>query len=80
MGVQTSNGAIIITGASRGIGAAIAKLAAARGFSVAVNFATGKAEAGAIAEEIIAADGRACAIQADVAREEDVIRLFETAE
>jgi NAD(P)-dependent dehydrogenase (short-subunit alcohol dehydrogenase family) len=80
MGMQASNSTIIITGASRGIGAATAKLAAARGFSVAVNFATGEAEAGAIAEEVIAAGGRACAIQADVAREEDVIRLFETAE
>ena len=80
MRVQASNGTVIITGASRGIGAATAKLAAARGFSVAVNFATSRAEAAAIAEEIIAAGGRACPIQADVAREEDVIRLFETAE
>ncbi len=80
MRVQASNGTVIITGASRGIGAATAKLAAARGFSVAVNFATGKAEAAAIAEEIIAAGGRACPIQADVAREEDVVRLFETVE
>ncbi len=80
MAAQASNSTIIITGASRGIGAATAKLAAARGFSVAVNFATGGTEAGAIAEEIIAAAGRACAIQADVAREEDVVRLFETAE
>jgi NAD(P)-dependent dehydrogenase (short-subunit alcohol dehydrogenase family) len=80
MGVQASNSTIIITGASRGIGAATAKLAAARGFSVAVNFATGEAEAGAIAKEIIAAGGRASAIQADVAHEENIIRLFETAE
>jgi NAD(P)-dependent dehydrogenase (short-subunit alcohol dehydrogenase family) len=80
MGVQVSSSTIIITGASRGIGAAVAKLAGGRGFSVAVNFFTGEAEAGAIAEEIIAAGGRACAIQADVAREEDIVRLFETAE
>ncbi|MGC1963755.1 MAG: SDR family oxidoreductase [Candidatus Sulfotelmatobacter sp.] len=73
-------GTLIVTGASRGIGAAIAKLAAGRGFSVAVTFSTGEAEAGAIAEEIIAAGGRACAIQADVAREENIVRLFETAE
>lgn len=69
-----------MTGASRGIGAAIAKLASERGFSVAVNFLTGETEARAIAEQITAAGGRACAIQADVAREEDVVRLFETAE
>jgi NAD(P)-dependent dehydrogenase (short-subunit alcohol dehydrogenase family) len=80
MRVQASNSTIIITGASRGIGAATVMLAAAGGFSVAVNFATGEAEAGAIAEEIIAAGGRACAVQADVAREEDIVRLFETAE
>lgn len=73
-------GTLIVTGASRGVGAAIAKLAAGRGFSVAVTFSTGEAEAGAIAEEIIAAGGRACAIQADVAREENIVRLFETAE
>lgn len=71
---------LIVTGASRGIGAAIAKLAAGRGFSVAVNFFTGEPEATVITEQIVSAGGRACAIQADVAREEDVIRLFETAE
>src|SRR6266851_4173088 len=73
-------GTLIVTGASRGIGAAIARLAAERGFSVAVNFAKGKVEAEAIARQIVSAGGRARAIQADVAREEDVIRLFETAE
>jgi NAD(P)-dependent dehydrogenase (short-subunit alcohol dehydrogenase family) len=78
--VQTSNGTVVVTGGSRGIGAAVAQLAGERGYSVAVNFATGKAEAGAVAEQIIAAGGRACAIQADIAREEDIIRLFETAE
>ncbi len=77
---QGECGTLIVTGASRGIGAAIAKLAAGRGFSVAVNFSTGKAEAAVIAEQIASAGGRAYAIQADVAREEDVIRLFETAE
>ncbi len=73
-------GTLIVTGASRGIGAAIAELAGARGFSVAVNFVTSEAEARAVAEQIISAGGRACAIQADVAREEDILRLFETAE
>jgi NAD(P)-dependent dehydrogenase (short-subunit alcohol dehydrogenase family) len=73
-------GTLIVTGASRGIGGAIAKLAAERGFSVAVNFATGKVEAEAIAQQIASAGGRALAIQADIACEKDVIRLFETAE
>jgi NAD(P)-dependent dehydrogenase (short-subunit alcohol dehydrogenase family) len=72
-------GTLIVTGGSRGIGAAIAKLAGERGFSVAVNFATGAAEAAAVVEQIVSAGGHACAIQADVSREEDVVRLFETA-
>ena len=74
------HGTLIVTGASRGIGAAVAKLAAERGFGVAVNFASGNAEAEAIVQQIISAGGRACAVRADVAREEDVVRLFETAE
>ncbi|MFZ0307875.1 MAG: SDR family oxidoreductase [Candidatus Sulfotelmatobacter sp.] len=78
--ISNECGTLVVTGASRGIGAAIAKLASERGFSVAVNFLTGETEARAIAEQIIAAGGRACAIQADVAREEDVVRLFVTAE
>ena len=73
-------GSLIVTGASRGIGAAVAELAGAHGFSVAVNFATGEAEARNVAEQIVSAGGRACAIHADVAREEDVITLFQTAE
>jgi NAD(P)-dependent dehydrogenase (short-subunit alcohol dehydrogenase family) len=73
-------GTLIVTGASRGIGAAIAKLAGSRGFSVAVNFATGEAEARAVAKQIVAAGGRARAIHADVAREEDIVELFEMAE
>jgi NAD(P)-dependent dehydrogenase (short-subunit alcohol dehydrogenase family) len=80
MEVRASNGTLVVTGGSRGIGAAIATLAAARGFSVAVNFATGKTEAKAIAEQIVSSGGRASAIQADLAREEAVVRLFEIAE
>ncbi len=71
---------LIVTGASRGIDAAIATLAGERGFSVAVNFSTGESEARAIVEKIISAGGSACAIQADVSCEEDIVRLFETAE
>ncbi len=71
---------LIVTGASRGIGAAIATLAGARGFSVAVNFSTGEAEARAVAAQIVSAGGRAFPIQADVSREEDILKLFQTAE
>ena len=77
---QSDPSTAIVTGASRGIGAAIAKLAAQRGFSVAVNFSTGEAEAKAVVKEITAAGGRASAIQANIAYEADVIHLFETAE
>ena len=80
MTAQGERGTLVVTGASRGIGAAIALLAGQRGYSVAVNFATGKAEAGGVVEQIVSAGGRACAIHADVAREEEVIRLFQTAE
>ena len=77
---KNQRGTLIVTGASRGIGAAIATLAGTCGFSVAVNFATGEAEARTIAEHIVSAGGRASAIQADVAHEEDVLQLFQTAE
>jgi NAD(P)-dependent dehydrogenase (short-subunit alcohol dehydrogenase family) len=73
-------GTLIVTGASRGIGAATAVLAAKRGYTVALNFATSQAEAHKVVNEIISAGGRAVAIQADVGREEDVVRLFATAE
>ncbi|GCE08046.1 SDR family oxidoreductase [Dictyobacter aurantiacus] len=73
-------GTVIVTGASRGIGAATARLVGASGFAVAVNFANGEATARQVVAQIVAAGGRAIAIQADVAREEDILRLFETAE
>ena len=73
-------GTLIVTGASRGIGAALARLAGKRGYAVAVNFSTGEREAKSIVEQITSAGGCAHAIQADISREEDVLRLFETAE
>jgi NAD(P)-dependent dehydrogenase (short-subunit alcohol dehydrogenase family) len=73
-------GALIVTGASRGIGAAIATLASERGYSVAVNFFSGETEAQAVVKQIISAGGRACALQADVGHEENIVRLFQMAE
>jgi len=73
-------GALIVTGASRGIGAAVATLAGEHGYAVAVNFATGAIEAAKVVDEIVAGGGRAVAIQADVSREEDILRLFKAAE
>jgi NAD(P)-dependent dehydrogenase (short-subunit alcohol dehydrogenase family) len=72
-------GTLIVTGASRGIGAAIAILAAERGYSVAVNFSTGEVEAKNVVDRIVSGGGRALAIRADVANEEHVIRMFDTA-
>lgn len=73
-------GTLIVTGASRGIGAAIARLAGQRGYAVAVNYSTGNAEAGNVVKEILKDGGLALAIHADVADEKEIIRMFETAE
>ncbi len=69
---------VLVTGGSRGIGAATARMAAARGFSVGVNYRRDAAAAGQVADEIVRAGGRAVPVQADVASEGDVVRLFET--
>ena len=71
---------LIVTGASRGIGAAIARLAGQRGYAVAVNFRTGEQEARKVTTEIVAQGGRAIAVGADVSRENEIVRMFETAE
>ncbi len=73
------NGSLIVTGASRGIGAAIARLMARTGAAVAVNYSRDEAGAAEVVDAIARAGGRAVAIKADVAREEAVSRLFETA-
>ncbi len=75
-----NSGTLIVTGASRGIGAAIARLAAAHGWAVAVNYSTSAGEAEQVVREIVAKSGRAVAIQADISREADIVRMFETAE
>ena len=73
-------GTLIVTGASRGIGAAVAMLAGERGYAVAVNFATGGAEAKKVVDQIVAGGARAISIHADVCNEEQIVRMFETAE
>lgn len=67
---------LLITGASRGIGAATARLAADRGYSVCINYRANAAAAAAIVREIKAKGGNAMAIQADVGSEPDVVRMF----
>jgi 3-oxoacyl-[acyl-carrier protein] reductase len=66
----------IVTGGSRGIGAAIATRLAADGASVAVNYANHRAEAYDVVQKIVQAGGNGIAIQADVSKTEDVRRLF----
>ncbi len=75
-----SRGAIIITGASGGIGAATARLASQRGYAVCVNYHTNRVVAEEIAGEIEQSGGRAIAVQADISSEPGVIRMFETAD
>jgi 3-oxoacyl-[acyl-carrier protein] reductase len=67
----------VVTGASKGIGAAIARAYARAGAAVAVNYASNKADADRVVGEIVKAGGKAVAIQADVAKRADVKRLFE---
>ena len=73
-------GTLIVTGASRGIGAATARLAAQRGYSVGVNFNEGQKQARQVVQDILAAGGRAIEIQADVSNEPEVVQMFEAAE
>jgi NAD(P)-dependent dehydrogenase (short-subunit alcohol dehydrogenase family) len=68
---------ILVTGGSRGIGAATARLAAARGWAVAVNYTTNSLAADEVVRDIRAAGGTAIAVQADVAQEQQVLAMFE---
>src|SRR5882724_1535475 len=66
----------IVTGASKGIGAAIAKHLAAEGAAVVVNYASSKEGADQVVDEITKRGGKAIAVQADVAKKKDIERLF----
>jgi 3-oxoacyl-[acyl-carrier protein] reductase len=70
----------IVIGASRGIGAAVATRLARDGFAVAINYARGAAEAGALVAGLRASGASAVAIQADISKPEEMRRLFETTE
>ena len=69
---------MIVTGGSRGIGAATALLAAQRGYSVCVNYLHNRKAAESVVRDIEATGRQAIAVAADVALEADVMRLFET--
>jgi 3-oxoacyl-[acyl-carrier protein] reductase len=66
----------VVTGASRGIGASIAKHLADEGAAVVVNYASSKSGADRVVAEITGGGGKAVAVQADVAKEADIKRLF----
>jgi NAD(P)-dependent dehydrogenase (short-subunit alcohol dehydrogenase family) len=68
---------ILVTGASGGIGAEVARLASARGVPVGVHYLRNKEAAEALVTEIVSAGGRALAIQADLGHEQNVVRLFD---
>lgn len=71
---------LIVTGGSRGIGAATAKLAAERGWNVMTSWLERREPAQAVVDEIVATGGHAATMQADTSRPEDVKRLFDEAE
>jgi NAD(P)-dependent dehydrogenase (short-subunit alcohol dehydrogenase family) len=71
---------VVITGASRGIGAATAVLAAAAGYSVCVNYRSHREAADEVVRAIEKTGAHAIAVGGDVAKEEDVVRVFETAD
>jgi NAD(P)-dependent dehydrogenase (short-subunit alcohol dehydrogenase family) len=71
---------VLVTGGARGIGRATGLLLAREGAAVAVGYRERRDEADSLVAEIEASGGRACAVQGDVAREDDVVAMFEAAE
>ena len=74
---KLKNKVTVVTGASKGIGASIAKYFAAEGAKVVVNYASSKEGADSVVKEITDNGGIAISVQGDVSKEADVSRLFE---
>ena len=79
MAGRTERGVLVVTGGGRGIGAAVARLAARRGWDVAVGYLADATAAEGVADQVRATGARAVAVAGDVAAEADVVRLFEVA-
>lgn len=77
MDKKLENKVVVVTGASKGIGAGIAKQMAAAGARVVVNYASSKENADAVVQEIVQAGGSAISVQADISKKADVKQLFE---
>jgi len=73
---KLANKVAVVTGASKGIGAEIAKALATEGASVVVNYSSSKSGADAVVKRIVQKDGKAVAVQADVSKPADILRLF----
>lgn len=78
--VSSGSGVLVVTGGSRGIGAAVCRLAGAAGYGVVVNFRSDARAAEAVVAEVEAAGGNAIAVPGDVSDEAAVTRLFEAAD
>src|SRR5579872_1222334 len=74
---MNTSGILLVTGAGRGIGAAIARLAARRGYTVCVNYLQARDRADEVVLEIERGGGAAFAVEADISAEAGVLRLFE---
>lgn len=75
-GKKLSGKVAVVTGASKGIGAEIARALAAEGAAVVVNYASSRSGADKVVADVQAAGGKAVAVQADVSKEADIVRLF----
>ena len=78
MATSPKNRVMVVTGASRGLGAAVAMLAGKRGYDVCVNYLSGEERAQQVVKAIRSVGRRAVAVRADVAREADVEAMFRT--
>jgi NAD(P)-dependent dehydrogenase (short-subunit alcohol dehydrogenase family) len=76
-GIAAVSGVLLVTGGSRGIGAACARLAGQRGYTVCVNYHRSPADAETVVSDIRASGAKAIAVGADAATEDGVLRLFE---